>query len=35
MPVPKGTKFRVVTKGGKKIRLAIHKGKVIERKVLK
>lgn len=35
MPVPKGTKFRVkTTKTGKKIRLAIHKGKVIETKKL-
>ena len=35
MPTPKGTKFRVITRGGKKIRLAIFKGKVIETKVLK
>jgi len=34
MPVPRGTKFRVIHRGGKKIRLAIHRGKVIEAKVL-
>lgn len=35
MPVPKGTKYRVTkTKKGKKVRLAIHKGKVIEAKAL-
>lgn len=36
MPVPKGTRFRVkTTKTGKKVRLAINKGKVIEAKRLK
>ena len=37
MPLPKGTRFRVVTRGGKKIRLAFKKGanKVIEHKTLK
>lgn len=36
MPVPKGTKFRVkTTKTGKKIRLAIRNGKVIETKRIK
>ena len=36
MPVPKGTRFRVKTmKNGTKIRLAIHKGKVIETKKLR
>ena len=36
MPTPKGTRFRVkTTKGGKKVRLAFHKGKVIEAKRLK
>lgn len=36
MPVPKGTKFRVkTTKSGKKIRLAIKAGKVIEAKKLR
>lgn len=32
MPVPKGTRFRVVKKGGKKIRLAFKGNKVIEAK---
>ena len=34
MPLPKGTRFRVVKKGGKKIRLAFKQGtsKVIEAK---
>ena len=36
MPVPKGARFRVVTRGGEKIRLAIvGKGKVVEAKKLK
>jgi hypothetical protein len=35
MPLPKNTKYRVTTKGGKKIRLAFNKGKVIEAKNLK
>ena len=36
MPVPKGTKFRVrTTKAGKRIRLAIKGGKVIEAKRLR
>lgn len=36
MPVPKNTRFRVKTmKGGSKIRLAFHKGKVIETKKFK
>ena len=36
MPVPKGTRFRVVTRGGKKIRLAFAPGtnEVIETKVI-
>ncbi len=35
MPVPKGTKFRVkIFSSGKRVRLAIHKGKVIETKKL-
>jgi len=34
MPVPRGTKFRVIKRGGKLIRLAIYRGKVIEAKVL-
>ena len=35
MPVPRGTKFRVKTfKSGKRVRLAILNGKVIETKVL-
>ncbi len=34
-PVPKGTKFRVKTfKSGKRVRLAIKNGKVIETKSL-
>jgi hypothetical protein len=33
MPTPKGTRFRVkTTKSGAKVRLAFHKGKVIEAK---
>ena len=36
MPTPKGTRFRVkTTKTGKRVRLAIHKGKVIEAQRLK
>jgi|ETNvirenome_6_85_1030632.scaffolds.fasta_scaffold45230_2 hypothetical protein len=36
MPVPKGTKFRVKTfPSGKRVRLAIKNGKVIETKKLK
>jgi len=35
MPVPRGTKFRIkANKDGSKVRLAIHKGKVIETKKL-
>lgn len=31
MPVPRGTRFRVkTTRSGKRVRLAIHNGKVIE-----
>ena len=33
MPI-EGAKYRVVTKGGKKIRLAFVKGKVVEAKEL-
>ena len=35
MPVPKGTRFFVVNRGGKKIRIAKHRGKTIEAKTLK
>lgn len=37
MPLPKGTRFRVTTRGGKKVRLAFRKGTntVIEAKNLK
>ena len=35
MPVPKGARYRVVTRGGQKIRLAfVGKGKVVEAKKL-
>ncbi len=32
MPVPKGTRFRFKGKGKNRVRLAFHKGKVIEAK---
>ena len=36
MPVPKGARYRVVKRGGQKIRLAfVGKGKVVEAKNLK
>ena len=35
MPVPKGVKYRMVTRGGKKIRLAFKGSKVVEAKNMK
>lgn len=35
MPLGKGVRYRVTTRGGKKVRLAFKNGKVVEAKNLK